>query len=289
MFGPKTKSINKPNFFILGAGKSGTTSLYHYLKQHPDIFMSPVKEPSFFCKDFQVIKNPIEYFELFDSVKNETAIGEVSHAYLTNPSTAKVLKTLFSEAKFIVILRNPADRAYSLYHHMRRNGYEKINSFEKALRAEEGRVGSENFRIKCPQYYYNFLYFRSGLFGDQIERYFSFFDKNQFHFLTLDRLKTDPISSLKLIFKFLGINPDFKVKFQIHNKSNATTRLPLMTYFFKTQFDAYPSLVNIGKKVFGKLIFKEISPMRVETRKKLLNRYHSDLGKLYDLTGIYFQ
>jgi len=278
-----------PKFFIIGTPKGGTTSLYFYMKQHPDIFMSPVKEPSFFCKGFQVIKNPIEYFELFDSVKNETAIGEASHAYLTNPSTAKVLKALFPEAKFIVILRDPADRAYSLYHHMRRNGYEKINSFGKALKAEERRVHSEIFRIKCPQYYHNFLYFRSGLYGNQIERYFSFFDRSQFHFLTLEQLKTDPTSSLKAIFQFLGLNTDCKLKLQIHNKSHATTRLPLMTYFFKTKIDAYPSLVDIGKKVLGKIIFKEIPPMRAETRKKLLNRYHSDLSKLYDLTGIHFQ
>ena len=107
--------IHKPNFFILGAGKSGTTSMHSYLRKHPEIFMPKYKEPTFFSKGFQKIKNPINYFELYDLVNTESVIGEASHAYLSNPSTARVLKALFPEAKFLVILRNSADRGYSLY------------------------------------------------------------------------------------------------------------------------------------------------------------------------------
>ena len=129
--------MNKPNFFILGAGRSGSTFLWDLLRQHPNIFLTSPKEPNFFCKPYQGIKNPIDYFELFDSVSDEAIRGEASHAYLSNPTTAKVLKALFPESKFVVILRNPADRAYSLYHWMRRNGLEYINTFEAALEAED--------------------------------------------------------------------------------------------------------------------------------------------------------
>jgi hypothetical protein len=103
---------------------------------------------------------------------------------------------LFSDAKFIDILRNPADRAHSLYHHIRRDGYEKKATFEGALAAEEERVRSRAFKRNCPQYYYNFLYFRSGLYGEQIERYLSFFARHQFHFLTLNQLRSDARSAL---------------------------------------------------------------------------------------------
>ena len=84
--------MNKPTFFILGAGKSGTSSLYWYLFQHTEIFMCPVKEPTFFCESFQVVSNPIEYFRLFDVAATHRAIGEASHVYLTNPATADILK-----------------------------------------------------------------------------------------------------------------------------------------------------------------------------------------------------
>ncbi|UCD86500.1 MAG: sulfotransferase, partial [Desulfobacterales bacterium] len=284
----KPKFINRPNFFILGAGRCGTTSLYYYLKQHPDIFMSPVKEPCFFCEGFQVVDNPIQYFELFDFVENETLIGEASHAYLTNPSTARVLKALFPEAKFAVILRNPADRAYSLYHWMRRYGFEKINTFEKALKAEEKRVDSQSFRNKCPQYYYNFLYFRSGLYAEQIERYFSLFDRNQFHFLTLEQLKTDPETSVKAILKFLHLSTDFKPDTQIRNKGLLTTRVPLIQYILITKVKRPFWLRKLGKKILRKTNFKEIPPIRTETRKTLLLRYDKDLRKLYHLTGVHF-
>jgi hypothetical protein len=251
--------------------------------------MCPDKEPTFFCEGFQVVKNPIKYFELFDSVKAESAIGEASHAYLTNPSTAKVLKALFPGAKFIVILRNPADRAYSLYHHMRRHGYESAATFEKALQLEDKRVHSKRFQDKCPQYYYNYLYFRSGLYGEQIERYFSLFDENRFHILTLEELKIDPAASLLAIVKFLELNTDFKPIIQVHNKSLRTARVPLIHYIWRSK--VRPSRVP-GKFIFRmleKINFKEIPPMSTEFRKALLTRYESDLRRLYQLTGIRFR
>jgi len=281
--------VNKPNFFILGAAKSGTTSLYYYLGQHPEIFMSPIKEPTFFCEGFQIVKNPIQYFELFDSVKDEKAIGEASHAYLTNPSTAKVLKALFPEAKFIVIFRNPVDRAYVLYHHMRRNGYEKASTFEKALSLEEKRVHSQQFRKKCPQYFYNFLYFRSGLYGEQIKRYFSLFDEKQFHFLTLSQLKSDPITSIKRILEFLGVSTDFRPTLQVYNKSYYTARVPLMQYIWRTKVKRPLLLRKLGFRVLRWVNFKKIPPMSPETRKTLTNRYESDMKEFYNLTGIRFK
>ena len=286
----QTKSMfaKKPNFFILGAGKCGTTSLYYYLKQHPDIFMSPVKEPTFFCKGFQVVKNPIEYFELFEPVNAEKAIGEASHAYLTNPPTAKVLKAIFPEAKFIVILRNPADRAYSLYHHMVKLGYEKAATFEKALHLEEKRVHSKKFQNKCPHYYYNFLYFRSGLYGEQIERYFSLFDENQFHILTLEQLKIDPIASLVSIFKFLQLNTEFKPAIQVYNKSLRTARVPLIHFIWRTKIRRSRWPVKFIFRMIKNINLKRIPPVNTETRNTLLTRYDSDLRKLYHLTGISF-
>ena len=98
-----------PNLFILGAGKCGTTSLYHILRQHKDIHVSSIKEPSFFCWYFQVVKDPITYFHLFDS--NARYRLEASHVYMSNPETAPVLKALFPQAKFIVTLRNPKKRS----------------------------------------------------------------------------------------------------------------------------------------------------------------------------------
>jgi hypothetical protein len=281
----KAQRVHLPNFFILGAAKSGTTSLYAYLAQHPDIFLSPVKEPSFFCEGFQVVKNPIDYFRLFDSVRNEKVIGEASHVYLSNPSTASVLAALFPQAKFVVIFRNPADRAYSLYHHMRRFGYENIGTFEKALLAEEHRMSSSRFRETCPQYFYNFLYFRSGLFGEQIERYLSLFARDQFHFLTLEELKQDPMAALTAILKFLDVSLEFRLRLEVMNRG-LTARVPWLQYFWRTKVKYPQRLRTRGLRILDQVNLKAIPPMKEETRKELLVRYEDDLRKLYDLTGV---
>ncbi|MEE9492317.1 MAG: sulfotransferase [Gammaproteobacteria bacterium] len=248
-------SINKPNFFILGAGRSGSTQLYHLLRQHPDVFLTNPKEPSFFCEPFQVIKNPIEYFELYDAVSDEAIRGEASHVYLTNPTTAKVLKGLFPEARFVVILRNPAERAYSLYQWMRRYRYEPVHTFEAALEEEESRYNSASFRADCPQYFYNYLYFMSGLYGQQLQRYFSLFSKQQFHIVKFEEFIVDPANHLKEIFRFLDVDQGFSPQLAVdRNEGDAAT----------------------------------YEPLSIQTKELLLEAYSSDLHHLSDMTGISF-
>ena len=105
-----------PNFFIVGAAKSGTTSLYHYLGQHPQVFMSPVKEPNFFshgmsrrcpgAPDEVVISDCGEYRDLFAGVQNECAIGEASTSYLPNPDAALRIRERVPGARIIAMLRS---------------------------------------------------------------------------------------------------------------------------------------------------------------------------------------
>ena len=78
-------SIQLPNFFILGAGRSGTTTLHFLLRDHPEVFLPTPKEPSFFCEPFQVVRTPIKYAKLFEGAGEAKAVGESSHAYLTHP------------------------------------------------------------------------------------------------------------------------------------------------------------------------------------------------------------
>ncbi len=147
-----------PNFFIIGAAKSGTTSLYYYLKNHPQIYMSPVKEPEFFSftgqkidrKDMRLapgifaITERNDYEALFKDVKDEVAIGEASPSYIYVPEVPARIKAMIPDPKFIAILRHPAERAFSHFN-MRlnkssANAIEPITDFAEALRAEEGRI-----------------------------------------------------------------------------------------------------------------------------------------------------
>lgn len=275
-------SVNHPNFFILGAGKCGTTSLYHCLKQHPEVFMSEVKEPSFFCETFQIVKSPVEYFELYDGVKQERIIGEASHVYLTDPKSARLIKNLFPKAKFLITLKNPAERAFSLYQDMRNQQWESSKTFKSALDKEENRKTSKTFKWDNPQYFYNFLYFHSGLYGQQIQRYFSLFDSHQFHIIKLDDLKTDFDNTIHSIFDFLEVDSSIKVDKVIHNQT------------FKIRSSA---VQRVLKRVLPESSFRQrlinhtygLKPtLDPKLKVELMKQYSEDQKLLNSLCGIQF-
>ncbi len=280
---------NKPNFFILGAGRSGTTYLWHLLRLHPEIFLTRIKEPTFFCKQFQLVNNPIDYFELYDAVSDEPIRGEASHAYLSDPTTARVLKALFPDSKFVVILRNPADRAYSLYHWMRRRGYEYIKTFERALEAEEGRYNSIQFMEQCPHYFYNSLYFRSGLYGDQLKRYFKIFSRDRFHIIKFEDFIVNRLKYTRDICRFLGIDSEFSPNLDAKtNSGNVTARYPGIQYYVTNKLNRFRRTRKQCLKLLEKVNVTNVLPLSRETRERLLERYSSDLQDLFDMTGISF-
>ena len=200
----------KPNLFILGAGKCGTTSLYHLLERHPEIKVSAVKEPSFFCSHFQVISNPVTYFGLFDSDRKYRV--DASHVYFSNPETAPILASLFPEAKFILALRDPKARALSLYQQMRRAVHvdgqpmELAECFNSALALEAERFASPAFRQNCRHYFWNFMYMRSSIYDEQLARYLRFYPRERFLVTSLAELQTNPAGVVQSIAEFLELD-----------------------------------------------------------------------------------
>ena len=159
--GPKDATGDTmPTFFVVGAQKAGATPLYHYLaQQHPDVFMSPAKEPFFFDHQLDpsgsVIKHEFgrrslarnprfanigEYLTLFEEVRGERAVGEASPLYIYAPGTASRIKRYSPGARVVAILRTPADRAYSAFLYALRIGVEPLTDFARALREEPQRI-----------------------------------------------------------------------------------------------------------------------------------------------------
>jgi hypothetical protein len=279
--------INLPNFFILGAGKCGTTTLHAGLRQHPQIFLTTPKEPTFFCRQYQIVKNPVDYFALYQAVTHETIRGEASHVYLTDPESAPLLAGLFPEAKFMIILRHPTDRAYSLYHHNRRSGTEMLRTFELALAAEDSRSKSDHFPQYSTQYLYNFLYFRSGCFAEQIERYFALFDHRQFHFLTLDEVKNDPENTMQRIGNFLDLPVDPESKFTPTNEGVTTPYSATLEKWWQRleKFCKGPlqNPIRLGLNAFNS---RPLPPIAPKTAAALDERFAPSLNRLHELTGI---
>jgi hypothetical protein len=298
--GPVVKRpLPKPDFFILGAGKSATTSLYYYLRQHPEVCMSRDKEPTFLCNLFQRVSDPISYLGLFKTTERTKRIGEASHAYLTCSGTAAAIRTLFPEARFIVIFRNPVDRAFSLYHYMARMGDEWAPSFERGLREEERRVRDPKFGRDNPQYFHNYMYFRSGLYSTQVERYLRFFHRDRFLFLTVDGLMHDGLKTIQRVYEFLEVDSSIVPKMKRHNEG-ASVQSPRLQFFYKQRLArglrllrGVPILCQLGhwgEQAVERLMQRNVRPlpraMRPETRRDLEARYADDLRRLERLTGL---
>ncbi|MBL7116117.1 MAG: sulfotransferase domain-containing protein [Kiritimatiellae bacterium] len=205
-----------PNFLLIGPPKSGSTSLYHYLRQHPDVFMSPVKEPRFFGLDQNAaaiecerrrelpeseLINDIEtYKSLFSGVRHEKAVGEASARYLMTPGVPERIYAYNPEMKMITVLRQPADRAYSNYWWRKTSSIESAQTFAQAL--EEERSGK---RDKWPRG----RYIEGGYYANALKQYFRVFSRAQIKVYIFDDFIADPIGICQEIFEFLNVDSDF--------------------------------------------------------------------------------
>ena len=171
---------------------------------------------------------------------------------------------------------------------MRKKGFEYINTFEKALEAEEWRCSSQKFMNSCPHYFYNFLYFRSGLYGKQLENYFSLFPKEKFHVIKFENFIVNPNSHFKKIFHFLDVDPEFSAEFDIHNAGGMTERFPKLRYYAKVKIKKPIIVRNTLLKLLNRVKKIDVPPLHKGTRKLLLNRYSDDLNLLHEMTGISF-
>ncbi|MEM7065582.1 MAG: sulfotransferase [Cyanobacteria bacterium P01_B01_bin.77] len=241
--------MNLPNFLILGAAKAGTSSLHYYLSQHPQIFMPTLKEPKFFALEGEELnfQNPdqainqdsinslSDYQELFGGVTNEVAIGEASPIYLYSEKAAHRIRRYIPKTKLIVVLRNPVDRAFSCYTHLRREGYETL-SFEDALQAEENRIKNNWAHL--------WHYQEAGFYSKQLKPYLNLFDREQIKIFLFDDLCKDSLSLLQEIYAFLGVDADFVPDLEKRNVSSMPKSLLLQKLLFRGNFlrDAFLSV-----------------------------------------------
>jgi hypothetical protein len=298
-------AVPEPNFFIVGAAKAGTTSLYEYLRQHPDVFMPENKEPWYFCG----LKEPAPssavqytdleaYLALFADAGNRKAVGEASVSYLTSPGAEERIYARYPDAKIIIVLRNPADRVYSWYNFLCQYGVEPGLSLERALAEEDKRiaVAAESrdtwFVDECV------LYFQYGLIASNIERFFRRFPKEQIHIVLFEDLKERPAETTRAVFAFLDVDPTFTPQsFKVHNP----TWFPLsirLQHLFASRSRLHPFLPKRNPiRFFDRHVVPWVcwvnallgqTRKRVfnrATRRALLNRYRDDIRRTEELTG----
>jgi hypothetical protein len=282
-------AIQLPTFFILGAGRSGTTTLYFALRDHPEVFLPTPKEPSFFSEPFQVIRTPIRYASLFGGAAGATAVGDASHAHLTHPDAARTIRAFFPDARFVLIFRNPADRALALYSYMVERGYEHHRTFERALAAEDRRFESARFARRCPHSFWNFMYFRSGLFGEQTARYLEQYPRDRFYVTTLYDLQRDPNAVLGDIEDFIGVERRNYDELGHYGSSKGVRSIPLQVLertVIRKLAGRHVPLMEASRTRINSWNRGGRPTMRDDTHRMLLDRYEPDLARLTALTGV---
>jgi hypothetical protein len=216
----------KPNFFILGAPKCGTTSLAAWLAEHPRIYMSPTKEPHYFNSDHKRYLNSLEGYErLFaDATENHLAVGEASVWYLYSTTAVPNVLAYNPVARFIVILRNPIDMAPSLHEELVFTGREDVVDFERAWELQEQRRRGENLprMVVEPK----FVQYRDLCsLGQQVERLLGLVPRERVKMILLEDVAKDPAAVYRDVLRFLGVPDDSRAEFAVLNQAK-TRRWP---------------------------------------------------------------
>ncbi len=287
-----------PDFLIVGAAKSGTSSLHNYIKEHPEIFMSTPKEPKFITSTFMkfpmngpgddiveeklITKSFDKYKEIFSEMKNEKVCGESSAEtlYYYENSIPTIKEYFTKETKIIIILRTPVERAYSAYTHMIRDLRENL-SFREALDLENERI-TNNYEF---MWYYKDV----GLYYEQVKAYLENFDNVKIYLF--EDLKSNPKTLLKSLFTFLGVDREF-LPDNLNEKYNVSG---VPKYYFLQSFLKNKNVLKdilkliipntLRRKIVSRINKSTLQKISMNTKDKeyLIDFYKDDIHKLQRL------
>ena len=286
--------MHKPDVFIVGAPKSGTTSLYTYLKQHPDIFMSEIKEPQYFAADTlqhqRRIRTLPEYMDCFAAAEREQRIGEASTAYLGSASAARELKKFNPNAQIIVMLRNPIDVMYSLHSERLFSNMEHIRNFEHAINSTETRTWRAGPFRKQPVIRVG--YREATHFSEQVQRYFEGFGRERVHVIIYEDLTMNCDAVYERVLSFLNVRPQSQpsIKLNANKRARSQSLHAFLNHPPRWVHGAIRSLVpdNIRPSVvrcfYKANVVTEPRPLMDERlRKRLQKEYEQEVVQLSEV------
>lgn len=287
------------DFFVIGVARGGTTSLYNYLQQHPEVFLPAVKECNYFSEveslDKEVYLNPEKgkeyhmkiiqseavYNNLFVEASAFQKKGEVSPSYLWDTTTAKRIYDYNKDAKLIVTLRNPIERAYSHYLMHYHTGYDKAGSFEESLNSERKRIwGGGN------------MYLEMGLYSSQLKAYFDLFDRDQIKVIITEEWTQDTPKYMDEIFRFLEVSSfDGDLTKEAFNVSKQVKNKGLLDVLRSEKIKKSLNKIlpeKAREKIKEQLFYKEASKQEIDpqTYTRLKDYFQEDIKQTEELLGI---
>lgn len=290
--------MRKPDFFIVGGLRCGTTAMEQYLARHPDLFMAVPKDPHFFDTDFSWPRRPLsmqQYLERFTGAADRQTVGEANSTYLYSKQAAQRVQGFQPAAKIIVMVRNPLDLLYSWYGWMRFHHVEPIDDFGAALDAEAVRKLGRNL----PESEYTpavFFYRDMARLSEQVGRYLDLFGAEQVRVIVYDDFRQRLPDLYRDTLAFLGVDPAFRPDFPVVNQN----RVPRIKLFNRVLNDPPEVLRKIVTRALPDLekrratvrrlrrLNKNYKPRPVieeELRVRLVTELAPEVRRLGDLIG----
>jgi len=291
--------MTKPNLFIVGAPKAGTTSLFRYLESHTDIFLCDPKEPHFLNTDTNDSGNLDQlddYLALFEQGSGKKYVGEGSTHYLMSEDAPKHIAEFFPDSKVIILLRRPVDLIYSAYFQNVYNGIEALSPFEKAMEAEQDRINGtiEDDVSKAEKFHLQYSRFVN--YTKYIKAFWEKVGKENVHIGLFDDFKKSPEKVYESTLEFLGLPNSDDVNFRIHNKSKKNKSKTVQRFLknppkvvSKVARTILPA--NMRSSIYQKAqkanqTANEKLPLSKETERILVEKYATEVEQLSALIGV---
>lgn len=291
--------MKKPNFFIPGAPKSGTSSLYYYLRGHPNVFMSEPKEPHFFASDlgdFRSTTSLENYKALYEQADSQhKVVGEASTMYLFSDCAMEQIYNFNPQARLVVMLRNPVELVQSFHSHLLYLRHETEKNFQIAWDLQEERRAGRGIPRKC-RGVRRLQYREVGLLGSQVKRLLNVFPRSQIQFVFIEDLAKNTLSTYRKTLAFLDLPDDGRTEFGHHNERKKN-QFPFLVELFRKKPDWLNRLYTDIKDVLGidgfgvasKLIDWQTSHVRKhfihdDMIDKLIETFRDDIRLLSEVT-----
>jgi hypothetical protein len=284
-------TVPKPNFFIVGGPKCGTTALYIYLKNHPEIFMSRIKEPQFFAADIfgdqRTVRTLADYLSCFTAARHEKRIGEASTAYLGCRSAAQEIKAFNPNAQIIIALRNPVEVMYAEHSERVFCNVEHIRNFKAALESSEERTWRtgpfKNQRV------IRLRYRDAARFSQQVGRYCEVFGRENVHIIIYDDFRLNPPNVYKQLLDFLQVSSDSEIDYPVINANRRARSMAVQDFLRHPprpvrRFSQFiprgwrSALVGCLHKL--NVVYEPRPPMDQELRRRLQKEYEPEVEEL---------